>query len=125
MGNQDEIERDERKTQEELLSTLSLIKKVLYSLVVVTLVLSAAFNLYLSFHNRKLNEEVDFYITQVQRLSMRDQTLNRLFRDLIGVSDDNPQLKKLLNKYNILPDAQKISKEEEKADLELDKLLGQ
>ena len=124
MENQDEIQRDGRKTQEELLSTLSLIKKVLYSLVVVTLVLSAAFNLYLSFHNRKLNEELDYYRTQVQRLSMRDQTLNRLFRDLVSVSDDNPQLKKLLNKYNILPDAQEVSEEGEKADLELERLLG-
>ena len=125
MGNQDEIAGDERKTQEELLSTLSLIKKILYSLVIVTLVLSAAFNLYLSFHNRRLNETLDFYTTQVQRLSMRDQTLNRLFRDLASFSEDNPQLRKLLNKYNILPDEQGISKEEEKADFELEKLLDQ
>jgi hypothetical protein len=124
MGNQDEIQRDERKTQEELVSTLSLIKKVLYSLVIVTLVLSAAFNLYLSYHNRKLNEALDIYTTQVQRLTMRDQTLNRLFRDLVSFSADKPKLKKLLKKYNILPEEREISGEEEKAELELENLLS-
>jgi len=125
MGTQEEHAREESKTQEELLSTLSLIKKVLYALVIVTLVVSAAFNLYLSYHNRRLQETLDFYTTQVQRLSMRDQTLDRLFRDLASLSADNPQLKKLLTKYQIVPDEQEVPEEEGKDDLELEGLLGQ
>ena len=125
MGNQDERTRDESKTQEEFLSMLSLIKKLLYSLLIVTLVISAAFNLYLSFHNRKVNEELDFYMAQVQRLSLRDQTLNRLFRDLASFSEDNPQLRKLLHKYNILPGEQEIPMKDQTADLELEELLSQ
>jgi len=120
MGNHDEKARDEGKTQEELLATLSLIKRVVYSLVVVTLVLSAAFNLYLSYHNRRIQETLDFYTTQVQRLSMRDQTLDRLFRDLTSFSAGNPELKKLLDKYHIVPDEQGIPEEGDKPGFELE-----
>lgn len=116
---------NESNTEEGILSTLSLIKKVLFSLIIVTLVLSTAFNLYLSYQNRRLNEVLDLYTTQVQKLSMRDQTLDRLFRDLTIFSEDNPELRKLLEKYHILPDKKENSGKDKKADSELEGLLDE
>lgn len=125
--NQEETtsKANERNTQESILSTLSLIKKILFSLLLVMLMLSTAFNLYLSYHNRRLNEALDFYTAQVQKLSMRDQTLDRLFRDLVSFSEDNPELKKILNKYHILLDEEETSAREKKADAALEDLIGQ
>jgi cell division protein FtsL len=125
MTDQDEIKSNEENTQEDIISALSFIKKVLYSLIIVILLISTAFNLYLSYHNRRLNETLDFYTTQVQRLSMRDQTLDRFFRDLVSFSEDNPELRKLLNKYNIIPEQKKFSEGEEKENSELEDLLSQ
>lgn len=111
---------NESNTDEGIRATLSLIKKVLFSLIIVTLVLSTAFNLYLSYQNRRLNEVLDLYTTQLQKLSMRDQTLDRLFRDLTIFSEDNPELRKLLEKYHILPDKKENSGKDKKADSELE-----
>ncbi len=105
MTDQDVMDSEEygAEQQREILSTLSLLKRVLYSLVALVLVLSVSFNLYLAFHNRRLNEALDFYTGRVQQMSMRDQTLDRLFRDLSSLAEDNLELGKLLHKYNIRP----------------------
>ena len=92
--------------QREVMSTLALIKRVVYSLIMLALVLSVSFNLYLSYHNKRLNEAMDIYVGRVQQMSMRNQTIDRLFMDLVSLGHDNPGLQQLLNKYNIRPDQQ-------------------
>jgi hypothetical protein len=102
----DSSEDDGLEHQREVMSTLALIKRVVYSLIMLALVLSVSFNLYLSYHNKRLNEAMDIYVGRVQQMSMRNQTLDRLFMDLVSLGHDNPGLQKLLNKYNIRPDQQ-------------------
>ena len=88
----------------EVVSTLTIIKRVLYSLVFLVLLMSVAFNLYLAFQNRRLNTALDYYTGRMQQIAMRYQAEQNLFRDLLNYAQDKPDLKKLLKKYNITPD---------------------
>ena len=88
----------------EVVSTLTIIKRVLYSLVFLVLLMSVAFNMYLAFQNRRLNTALDYYTGRMQEIAMRYQAEQNLFRDLLNYAQDKPDLKKLLKKYNITPD---------------------
>ena len=97
-------EKMENIEYKEVISTLTIIKRVLYSLVLMVLLLSVAFNIYLSFQNRRLNTALDFYTGRMQEMMMRYQAEQNLFRDLLNYAQDKPDLKKLLKRYNITPE---------------------
>ena len=85
----------------EVVSTLTIIKRVLYSLVFLVLLLSVAFNIYLTFQNKRLNTALDYYTGRMQEMLMRYQAEQNLFRDLLNYAKDKPDLQKLLKRYNI------------------------
>jgi len=97
-------EKKEYTEYKEVVSTLTIIKRVLYSLVFLVLLLSVSFNLYLTFKNKDLNDALNFYIGRVQQMAMRYQMEQNLFRDLLDYAKDKPDLQKLLKKYNITPE---------------------
>lgn len=88
----------------EVISTITIIKRILYSLVLLVLLISVAFNLYLVFQNKRLNTALDFYTGRMQEMVMRYKAEQNLFRDLLDYAQDKPGLKKLLKKYNITPE---------------------
>ncbi len=88
----------------EMLSTITIIKRVLFSLVFLVLLLSVSLNLYLIFRNKDLNDALNFYVGRVQQMAMRYQVEQNLFRDLLNYAKDKPDLQKLLKKYNITPE---------------------
>jgi len=96
-------EREDTKYR-EMVSTFTLIKRIVYSLVFLVLFLSVAFNLYLVFQNKRLNTALDFYTGRVQEMAMRYQVEQNLFRDLLNYAKNKPDLQKLLKKYNITPE---------------------
>lgn len=94
----------EEKEYKEIVSTLTIIKRVLYSLVFLVLLLSVSFNIYLAFRNKDLNDALNFYVGRVQQMAMRYQIEQNLFRELLDYAKDKPELKKLLKRYNITPE---------------------
>ncbi len=103
-GEDMEEKKDYTEYNKEVVSTLTIIKRVLYSLIFLVLLVSVSFNMYLAFQNRRLNTALDFYTGRMQQMVMRYQAEQDLFRDLLAYAQDKPELKKLLKRYNITPE---------------------
>ncbi len=102
---------EEEREYKEIVSTVTIIKRVLYSLVFLVLLLSVSFNIYLAFQNKRLNTALDLYVGRVHEMMMRYQVEQNLFRDLLDYAKDKPELQKLLKKYNITPEIFSETKE--------------
>ena len=92
---------EQEKEYKEIISTITILKRVVYSLAFLLLLLSVSFNIYLAFQNKRLNTALDFYTGRVQEMAMRYQIEQNLFRDLLNYAKDKPELQKILKKYHI------------------------
>ena len=101
---QEKKEYVDYREYKEVVSTITIMKRILYSLVFLVLLLSISFNIYLAFQNKRLNTALDFYTGKVQEMAMRYQIEQNLFRDLLSYAKDKPDLQKLLKKYHITPE---------------------